>query len=124
MSDRAAVTWRAPSALVRAVAEGIGARAVATDSLGDDGTLAAWLRDGRADAVLLRPDRSVLDTVPAGAGCFTDIAGWVPLLCTARRPVPDEQAGEACLTQPAYGSSTRSCSMASRTPLRWACVRS
>ncbi|MGP4085987.1 bifunctional 3-(3-hydroxy-phenyl)propionate/3-hydroxycinnamic acid hydroxylase MhpA [Streptomyces sp. KR55] len=76
---------------VRAVAEGIGARAVTTDSLGDDGTLAAWLRDGRADAVLLRPDRIVLDTIPAGAGCFTDIATWAPLLCTTRRPVPDEQ---------------------------------
>ncbi|MFC9914531.1 bifunctional 3-(3-hydroxy-phenyl)propionate/3-hydroxycinnamic acid hydroxylase [Streptomyces sp. NPDC059862] len=92
LGDSLAVLAGAPlPPSVRAVAEGIGARAVTTDSLGDDGTLAAWLRDGRADAVLLRPDRIVLDTVPAGAGCFTDIAGWAPLLCTARRPVPDEQ---------------------------------
>lgn len=63
--------------------------------LGDGGTLAAWLRAGRADAVLLRPDRVVLDVVPAGGGIFEATAAWppllciaacAPLLCTARRP--------------------------------------
>ncbi|WP_406491140.1 bifunctional 3-(3-hydroxy-phenyl)propionate/3-hydroxycinnamic acid hydroxylase [Streptomyces sp. NBC_01604] len=70
----------------RAVAEGLGARIVPVDELGDDGTLAAWLRDGRAAAVLLRPDRVVLDTVPTGRGGFTDAAAWAPLLCTTHRP--------------------------------------
>lgn len=80
----AVVTAAAPTASLRAVAAGIGAPIVATDTLGDDGTLAAWLRAGRADAVLLRPDRVVLDVVPAGTGDFTDLASWAPLLCTSR----------------------------------------
>ncbi|MFD3503612.1 bifunctional 3-(3-hydroxy-phenyl)propionate/3-hydroxycinnamic acid hydroxylase [Streptomyces sp. NPDC058678] len=70
----------------RAVAEGLGARIVPVDEVGDDGTLAAWLHDGRADAVLLRPDRIVLDSVPTGRGGFTDAAAWAPLLCTTHRP--------------------------------------
>ncbi|TPQ22648.1 bifunctional 3-(3-hydroxy-phenyl)propionate/3-hydroxycinnamic acid hydroxylase [Streptomyces sporangiiformans] len=70
----------------RAVAEGLGARIVPVDEAGDDGTLAAWLHDGRAAAVLVRPDRIVLDTVPTGRGGFTDVATWAPLLCTATPP--------------------------------------
>ncbi|PWI12737.1 hypothetical protein DI272_00075 [Streptomyces sp. Act143] len=37
-------------------------------ALDDDGTLAAWLHAGRADAALPGPDPVVLDVVPAGAG--------------------------------------------------------
>ncbi|MFG2811625.1 bifunctional 3-(3-hydroxy-phenyl)propionate/3-hydroxycinnamic acid hydroxylase MhpA [Streptomyces massasporeus] len=74
-----------PPAL-RALTDGLGARVVDVHGSGDDGTLAAWLRAGRADAVLLRPDRVVLDVVPAGGGAFTDTAAWAPLLCTSRRP--------------------------------------
>jgi 3-(3-hydroxy-phenyl)propionate hydroxylase len=58
---------------------------IRVDDLGDDGTLAGWLARGRADAVLLRPDRVVMDTVPAGTGDFTDTVAWAPLLHTARR---------------------------------------
>ncbi|MFI6357249.1 hypothetical protein ACIBJF_32415 [Streptomyces sp. NPDC050743] len=50
----------------------------------DDGTLAARLRAGRADAVLLRPDRVVLDVVPTGGSDFT---GFL-------RGCPGLQAGE------------------------------
>ncbi|KOG08772.1 hypothetical protein ADK35_40945 [Streptomyces viridochromogenes] len=56
--------------------------------LGDDGTLAAWLRAGRADAVVLRPDRVVMDVVPAGGHAFTDTATWASLLHTTRSPHP------------------------------------
>ncbi|NUP18930.1 MAG: bifunctional 3-(3-hydroxy-phenyl)propionate/3-hydroxycinnamic acid hydroxylase [Streptomyces sp.] len=78
----AVVTAGPPTPSLRAVAAGIGAPIVSTDTLGDDGALAAWLHAGRADAVLLRPDRVVLDVVPAGAADFTDPASWAPLLCT------------------------------------------
>ncbi|MBO3676222.1 bifunctional 3-(3-hydroxy-phenyl)propionate/3-hydroxycinnamic acid hydroxylase [Streptomyces sp. NEAU-YJ-81] len=103
-----------PAPAVRAVAQALGARIVrldvtdavydpthaahdetaacdATTVVVDDGTLAAWLRAARADAVLLRPDRVVMDTVPAGGGGFTGTFCWAPLLCTARRPVPAQQ---------------------------------
>ncbi|MFJ9626934.1 bifunctional 3-(3-hydroxy-phenyl)propionate/3-hydroxycinnamic acid hydroxylase [Streptomyces sp. NPDC101175] len=70
----------------RALADGLGARIVDVRETGDDGTLAAWLRAGRADAVLLRPDRVVLDTVPSGGDDLTDTAAWAPLLRTARGP--------------------------------------
>ncbi|MGW2937723.1 hypothetical protein ACWDA7_39290 [Streptomyces sp. NPDC001156] len=52
----------------------------------DDGTLAAWLRASRADAVLLRPDHIVLDTVTAGrmGRRVLDTATWAPLLYTTR----------------------------------------
>jgi 3-(3-hydroxy-phenyl)propionate hydroxylase len=49
-------------------------------------TTAIWLARGRADAVLLRPDRVVMDTVPAGAADFTGTAAPAPLLPTVRRP--------------------------------------
>ncbi|MFG2894722.1 bifunctional 3-(3-hydroxy-phenyl)propionate/3-hydroxycinnamic acid hydroxylase [Streptomyces sp. NPDC048248] len=71
-----------------ALAEALGARIVDARKTGDDGTLAMWLRGGRADAALLRPDRVVLDVLPQGGDAFTDAAGWAPLLCTARRPAP------------------------------------
>ncbi|MGW3726840.1 bifunctional 3-(3-hydroxy-phenyl)propionate/3-hydroxycinnamic acid hydroxylase MhpA [Streptomyces sp. NPDC000851] len=74
-----------PSARTTAVATALGAPTIRIDDLGDDGTLAAWLAAGRADAALLRPDRVVLDTVPAGTGDFTDTAAWAPLLHTAHR---------------------------------------
>ncbi|WP_329331364.1 bifunctional 3-(3-hydroxy-phenyl)propionate/3-hydroxycinnamic acid hydroxylase [Streptomyces sp. NBC_00663] len=75
----------APSLL--ALTDGLGARVIDVHESGDDGTLAAWLRAGRADAVLLRPDRVVLDVVPAGGADFTDTAAWAPLLCTTCGPV-------------------------------------
>ncbi|WP_181801690.1 bifunctional 3-(3-hydroxy-phenyl)propionate/3-hydroxycinnamic acid hydroxylase MhpA [Streptomyces shenzhenensis] len=67
---------------VRALTDALGARVFDVHAVGDDGTLAAWLRAGRADAVLLRPDRVVLDVVPAGAAAFGATAAWAPLLCT------------------------------------------
>ncbi|NNN34021.1 bifunctional 3-(3-hydroxy-phenyl)propionate/3-hydroxycinnamic acid hydroxylase [Streptomyces sp. S3(2020)] len=69
---------------VRALAEGIGARILDVRDTGDDGTLAGWLESGRADAVLLRPDRVVLDVLPRGGADFTGTAVWAPLLCTGR----------------------------------------
>ncbi|MFJ8537186.1 bifunctional 3-(3-hydroxy-phenyl)propionate/3-hydroxycinnamic acid hydroxylase [Streptomyces sp. NPDC093591] len=77
---------------LRAVTEGLGARVVDVHDTGDDGTLAAWLRSGRADAVLLRPDRVVMDVLPAGGGDFTGTAAWAPLLCTTRRPADEPVA--------------------------------
>lgn len=74
------------TAQMTAVTTSLGASTIHVDGLDDDGTLAAWLARGRADAVLLRPDRVVMDTVPAGSGDFTDTAAWAPLLHTARRP--------------------------------------
>ncbi|WP_328502728.1 bifunctional 3-(3-hydroxy-phenyl)propionate/3-hydroxycinnamic acid hydroxylase [Streptomyces sp. NBC_00457] len=88
----AVLTTVPPAPQVTAVATALGARTIRVDDLGDDGTLAAWLARGRADAVLLRPDRVVLDTVPAGTGDFTDTAAWAPLLHTARRPAEGRPA--------------------------------
>ncbi|MFE0250167.1 bifunctional 3-(3-hydroxy-phenyl)propionate/3-hydroxycinnamic acid hydroxylase [Streptomyces sp. NPDC059010] len=65
----------------RALADAIGARVV--DDAGE--AIATWLRTGRADAVLLRPDRVVLDVVPSGGDDFTATDAWAPLLCTTRR---------------------------------------
>ncbi len=82
-----------PTPHMTAVATALDAPTIHLDDLHDDGTLAAWLARGRADAVLLRPDRVVMDTVPAGSGHFPDPAVWASLLHTARpaadaRPVP------------------------------------
>ncbi|MFI0806918.1 bifunctional 3-(3-hydroxy-phenyl)propionate/3-hydroxycinnamic acid hydroxylase [Streptomyces echinatus] len=82
-----------PTAHMTAVATALDAPTIHVDDLDDDGTLAAWLARGRADAALLRPDRVVTDTVPAGTGHFTDPTAWASLLHTARpaidaRPVP------------------------------------
>ncbi|WP_409055243.1 bifunctional 3-(3-hydroxy-phenyl)propionate/3-hydroxycinnamic acid hydroxylase [Streptomyces sp. SYP-A7185] len=76
--------WPSLSALTH----GLGAPAIPVTDLGDDGTLSGWLRAGRADAVLLRPDRVVMDVVPAGAHTFTNTAAWAPLLHTTRHPSP------------------------------------
>jgi 3-(3-hydroxy-phenyl)propionate hydroxylase len=82
----AVLTGVPPTARMTGVATALGAAVLHVDDLDDDGTLAAWLARGRADAALLRPDHVVLDTVPAGTGTFTDATGWAPLLHTARRP--------------------------------------
>jgi 3-(3-hydroxy-phenyl)propionate hydroxylase len=81
----AVLTAVPPTAQMTVVATALGAPMIRVDDLGDDGTLAGWLARGRADAVLLRPDRVVMDTVPAGTGDFTDTVAWAPLLHTARR---------------------------------------
>ncbi|CAL9645878.1 bifunctional 3-(3-hydroxy-phenyl)propionate/3-hydroxycinnamic acid hydroxylase [Streptomyces sp. enrichment culture] len=80
----AADPWPSLSAL----AHGLGVRAVPVTGLGDDGALAAWLRAGRADAVLLRPDRVVMDVVPAGGADFTGTTAWASLLHTTHSPPP------------------------------------
>ncbi|MET9083003.1 bifunctional 3-(3-hydroxy-phenyl)propionate/3-hydroxycinnamic acid hydroxylase [Streptomyces sp. NPDC004237] len=77
-----------PGPALTALARGLGVRAVPVGAFRDDGTLAAWLRAGRADAVLLRPDRVVLDVVPAGGRAFTDTAAWAALLHTTPSPSP------------------------------------
>ncbi|MEU7427056.1 bifunctional 3-(3-hydroxy-phenyl)propionate/3-hydroxycinnamic acid hydroxylase [Streptomyces sp. NPDC040750] len=89
----AVLTAVPPTARMTAVATALDAQTIHVDDLDDDGTLARWLARGRADAVLLRPDRVVTDTVPAGTGDFTDTVAWAALLHTARRtadarPVP------------------------------------
>ncbi|GAA2609045.1 bifunctional 3-(3-hydroxy-phenyl)propionate/3-hydroxycinnamic acid hydroxylase [Streptomyces roseoviolaceus] len=86
----AVLTAGPPSPSLRAIADALGARTVLVTGpltgLGDDGRLAAWLRAGRADAVLLRPDRVVMDVVPRGGVEFTATTAWSPLLHTARTP--------------------------------------
>lgn len=84
-----------------ALAHGLGVRAVPVSDLHDDGTLAAWLRAGRADAVLLRPDRVVMDLVPACGRDFTDTAAWASLLHTTRGPRPFPQTVENSLLRSA-----------------------
>ncbi|MFE7169712.1 bifunctional 3-(3-hydroxy-phenyl)propionate/3-hydroxycinnamic acid hydroxylase [Streptomyces sp. NPDC057616] len=90
-----------PSPSLDALARGLGARVVAVTDLGDDGTLAAWLRAGRADAVVLRPDRIVMDVVPAGGHDFTDTAAWSSLLHTTRSTHPSPWAVEEGLPRSA-----------------------
>ncbi|MFD3495782.1 bifunctional 3-(3-hydroxy-phenyl)propionate/3-hydroxycinnamic acid hydroxylase [Streptomyces sp. NPDC058690] len=86
LGESFAVLTAVPStAQMTAVATALGAPTIHVDDLGDDGTLAAWLARGRSDAVLLRPDRVVMDTVRVGTGDFADTAAWAPLLHTARR---------------------------------------
>ncbi|MGW2860183.1 bifunctional 3-(3-hydroxy-phenyl)propionate/3-hydroxycinnamic acid hydroxylase MhpA [Streptomyces sp. NPDC001205] len=87
----AVLTATEPTPWLTALAHGLGVPTVPVAGLGDDGTLAAWLHAGHADAVLLRPDRIVLDVVPAGAHDFTGTAAWAALLHTTRRPGPSEQ---------------------------------
>jgi 3-(3-hydroxy-phenyl)propionate hydroxylase len=79
------------SPVLTAVTRALGADSVDVTGLGDGGVLAEWMRAGRADAVLLRPDRVVMDIVPSGRDDFTDTAGWATLLHTARRPLPAER---------------------------------
>ncbi|MFI6015611.1 bifunctional 3-(3-hydroxy-phenyl)propionate/3-hydroxycinnamic acid hydroxylase [Streptomyces sp. NPDC051243] len=85
------LTATEPGPSLTALAHSLGIRAFSVTDLGDDGTLAAWLRAGRADAVLLRPDRVVLDVVPAGGRDFTSTADWAALLHSTRNPVPPER---------------------------------
>ncbi|NNN29226.1 bifunctional 3-(3-hydroxy-phenyl)propionate/3-hydroxycinnamic acid hydroxylase [Streptomyces sp. S3(2020)] len=90
-----------PAPAMRAVAQALGARVLHLTSFDDaahgdmavidDGSLAAWLRAGRADAVLLRPDRVVMSTVPTGGSGFTGTSAWAPLLHTSRRFLPARQ---------------------------------
>ncbi|MFJ9712676.1 bifunctional 3-(3-hydroxy-phenyl)propionate/3-hydroxycinnamic acid hydroxylase [Streptomyces sp. NPDC101234] len=89
----AVLTAMPPTPQMAAVTTALDAPTIHVDGLGDDGTLADWLARGRADAVLLRPDRVVMDTVPAGTGAFPGSTAWASLLHTARRttdarPVP------------------------------------
>uniref|UniRef100_UPI0034DF4E6D bifunctional 3-(3-hydroxy-phenyl)propionate/3-hydroxycinnamic acid hydroxylase MhpA n=1 Tax=Streptomyces flavofungini TaxID=68200 RepID=UPI0034DF4E6D len=74
------LTAAEPWPSLNALAHALGAEVIPVTGLGDDGTLAAWLRAGRADAVLLRPDRTVMDVVPPGGADFTDTAAWASLL--------------------------------------------
>ncbi|AZQ37999.1 bifunctional 3-(3-hydroxy-phenyl)propionate/3-hydroxycinnamic acid hydroxylase [Streptomyces cyaneochromogenes] len=85
------LTATEPCPSLTALAHSLGIRALSVTDLGDDGTLAAWLRAGRADAVLLRPDRVVIDVVPSGSHDFTSTAAWASLLHTTRSPVPSER---------------------------------
>ncbi|MEV0239890.1 bifunctional 3-(3-hydroxy-phenyl)propionate/3-hydroxycinnamic acid hydroxylase [Streptomyces sp. NPDC050674] len=82
------LTTADPWPSLNALAHALGIRAIPVTGLGDDGTLAAWLRAGRADAVLLRPDRVVMDVIPAGGRDFTGTAAWAPLLHSTRSPHP------------------------------------
>ncbi|WP_328457206.1 bifunctional 3-(3-hydroxy-phenyl)propionate/3-hydroxycinnamic acid hydroxylase [Streptomyces sp. NBC_00386] len=82
------LTANAPTPSLSALAHSLGAHPIRVTELGDDGTLAAWLRAGRADAVLLRPDRVVLDVIPTGRSAFTDTAAWAFLLHTTHSPGP------------------------------------
>ncbi|MFF5314809.1 bifunctional 3-(3-hydroxy-phenyl)propionate/3-hydroxycinnamic acid hydroxylase MhpA [Streptomyces massasporeus] len=92
------LTAAEPGPSLDALARSLGIRALPVSDLGDDGTLAAWLRAGRAEAVLLRPDRVVMDVVPSGGRDFTSTAAWAPLLHTTRSPVPSERtAGKSLL---------------------------
>ncbi|MFI2636556.1 bifunctional 3-(3-hydroxy-phenyl)propionate/3-hydroxycinnamic acid hydroxylase [Streptomyces collinus] len=92
------LTAAEPGPSMDALARSLGVRALPVSGLGDDGTLAAWLRAGRAEAVLLRPDRIVMDVVPCGGRDFTSSAAWASLLHTTRNPVPSERtAGKSLL---------------------------
>ncbi|MEU0413408.1 bifunctional 3-(3-hydroxy-phenyl)propionate/3-hydroxycinnamic acid hydroxylase [Streptomyces griseorubiginosus] len=82
------LTTTDPSPSLSALAHALGIRAIPVTGLGDDGTLAAWLRAGRADAVLLRPDRVVMDVIPTGGRDFTGTRDWASLLHTTRSPHP------------------------------------
>jgi len=98
LGDSFAVLTLAPlPPAVQAVAAGLGARTVAVSELGDGGLLAAWMRAKRVDAVLLRPDRVVLDVVPRGGGDFAAMAAWASLLHTTRIPSPSQPAAAESL---------------------------
>ncbi|MEV6326710.1 bifunctional 3-(3-hydroxy-phenyl)propionate/3-hydroxycinnamic acid hydroxylase [Streptomyces sp. NPDC051909] len=95
------LTATEPWPALNALAHALGARTIPVTGLGDDGTLAAWLRGGRADAVLLRPDRVVADVVPAGGSDFTATATWGALLHTTRSTLPLQQTAEKSLLRSA-----------------------
>ena len=93
----ALLTAAEPGPSLTALARGLGVDAVAVTDLGDDGTLAAWLRSGRAGAVLLRPDRVVMDVIPTGGRDFTATTAWASFLHTTRSPVPSERTAPQSL---------------------------
>ncbi|WAU82525.1 bifunctional 3-(3-hydroxy-phenyl)propionate/3-hydroxycinnamic acid hydroxylase [Streptomyces sp. Qhu-G9] len=98
LGDSFAVLTAVPLApSLKAVADGLGARVLSAADLGDDGRLTDWLREGRADAVLLRPDRVVMDVVPSGGRDFTGTADWASLLHTTRSPFPSQRIVEKAL---------------------------
>ncbi|MFB7931993.1 bifunctional 3-(3-hydroxy-phenyl)propionate/3-hydroxycinnamic acid hydroxylase [Streptomyces sp. NPDC056039] len=84
----AVLTTGPPSPSLQALANALGARTILVTDLGDDGRLAAWLRTGRADAALLRPDRVVMDVIPHGGVEFTAATTWAPLLHTTTHTPP------------------------------------
>lgn len=90
----AVLTAVPPWPSLNALAHGLSAPTIAVSDLDDDGLLAAWLREGRADAVLLRPDRVVMDVVPSGGRDFTAAAGWASLLHTTRDPFASQRTIE------------------------------
>ncbi|MBQ1093354.1 bifunctional 3-(3-hydroxy-phenyl)propionate/3-hydroxycinnamic acid hydroxylase [Streptomyces sp. B93] len=94
-SSFAIVTVPPPSPTLQAIANALGARTLHTTGLGDDGRLITWLREGRADAVILRPDRVVMDVIPSGGRDFTATAAWAPLLHSARTPLPSRRTTPA-----------------------------
>ncbi|WP_060177866.1 bifunctional 3-(3-hydroxy-phenyl)propionate/3-hydroxycinnamic acid hydroxylase [Streptomyces sp. IMTB 1903] len=96
------LTATEPWPALNALAHALGARTIPVTGLGDDGTLTAWLRSGRADAVLLRPDRVVADVVPTGGSDFTATATWGALLHTTRSTLPPlQQTAEKSLLRSA-----------------------
>ncbi|MFI7301432.1 bifunctional 3-(3-hydroxy-phenyl)propionate/3-hydroxycinnamic acid hydroxylase [Streptomyces sp. NPDC050121] len=95
------LTATEPGPSLNALAHALGVPAIPVTPLGDDGTLAAWLRGGRAEAVLLRPDRVVVDIVPAGGRDFTDTATWASLLHTTCKPLPLPRTTEKSLLRSA-----------------------
>lgn len=99
LGDSFAVLTAVPlSPSLRALADGLGARTVPVTGL-DDGGLGDWLRAGRADAVLVRPDRVVMDLVPSGGHDFTGTAGWAPLLHSTRTPSPTRRTVATSLSR-------------------------
>ncbi|SEC82268.1 3-(3-hydroxy-phenyl)propionate hydroxylase [Streptomyces sp. 3213] len=91
------LTAAEPRPSLTALADSLGIRALCVADLAADGTLAAWLRAGRAEAVLVRPDRVVMDVLPAGSHDFTSTAAWASLLHTTRSPVPSERTAPKSL---------------------------
>lgn len=59
----------------KAIATAAGARIVEANEALED-----WLGEVHADAVLLRPDRTVLDIVPVGASTFSSVRTWARLV--------------------------------------------
>ncbi|MFF4257072.1 bifunctional 3-(3-hydroxy-phenyl)propionate/3-hydroxycinnamic acid hydroxylase [Streptomyces sp. NPDC001663] len=98
LGDSFAVLTAAPlSPSAQTVVDGLGARTVSVTGLGDDGSLAEWLHEARADAVLLRPDRIVMDVVPSGGRDFTGTAAWASLLHTTRAPLRSQRTAPQSL---------------------------
>ncbi|MEU6201015.1 bifunctional 3-(3-hydroxy-phenyl)propionate/3-hydroxycinnamic acid hydroxylase [Streptomyces sp. NPDC047061] len=98
LGDSFAVLTAVPlSPWLRTIADSLGARTVLVTGLGDGGSLAAWLREARADAALLRPDRITMDLVPAGGRDFDGRAEWASLLHTTRIPSSSQRTVESSL---------------------------